>query len=241
MKKDIVKKGIVIWIIILFIGLSLVPSISGNNDLGDKQFNSIDNEIELDINYIYSIVENLSYIIFTEYNESAGEIAKGRAFGTKGEHKAAEILYENMTKLGLITTMEQINNTLKYPDLIHAYDDLDYKLILKNNEYAETVDSWISAIKLDPPLVHEKVFNFAYKGLKIKQMPKTILGWIKALAYDKKGEEYVFISDIRGGLSRNPNPSLPLDLKLMRKFFYPIRVIPSILYTWFRRDLQPAY
>ena len=240
MKKNIVKKGFVIWIIILFIGLSLAPSISGNNDLGNKQFNSIDNEIELDINYIYSIVENLSNIIFTEYNESAGEIAKGRSFGTKGEHKAAEILYENMTKLGLITTMEQINNTKNYRNLTHAYQILDYNLTLKNNSSGDTeeVDCFIGAIKLDEPYIHEKIFNFNFTDLKIKKMPKKVREWIEAIAYDKKGEEYVFLSDIRSGLCREPDPSLPLHIKIMRKFFYPIRIIPSIVYTRFERDFE---
>ncbi len=240
MKKNIVKKGIVMGVIILFIGLNLVPSISGNNDLGNKKFNTIDNEIEIDVDYIYSIVQNLSYIIFTEYNESAGELAKGRYFGSKGEHKAAEILYENMTKLGLDTTLEQIKNTKNHPDLTHGYDVLDYKLILKNinNENNETVDCWIDAIELDPPLVHEKIFNFKFKDLKIKRIPKTILEWVKALAYDKKGEEYVFISDKKDGLCREPNPSLPLDIKLMRKIFYPIRIFPNILYTWFKRAFE---
>jgi len=242
------RKILVLWVILLFVGTGILPNISGevkdaSSNSGELSNGLISDNGVLDVDYIYNLTRALSYIIFTEYNESAGEIAKGRSFGTKGEHKAAEILYENMTKLGLNTKMEQIKNTPKDPDLIHAYDVLDYKLILKNksNDYNETVDSWISAIKLDPPLVHEKIFNFSYKGLKIKQWPKTILEWIKALAYDKKGEGYVFISDIEGGLSRNPNPSLPLDLKLMRKFFYPIRVIPSIGYTYFRRYLEQSF
>ena len=62
----------------------------------------------LDIQLIFNITANLSNIIFDKYDEENGEIAKGRAFGTKGEHRAAEILYENMTLLGLNTTLEQL-------------------------------------------------------------------------------------------------------------------------------------
>ena len=241
---NLIRKSLVLGVLGLFVTTSIIPNtISMNNYPRYHDNVSISYTSVLDIEYIYNIIRDLSYIIFTEYNESAGEIAKGRSFGTKGEHRAAEILYENMTKLGLNTTMEQINNTPKYPELIYGYDVLDYKLNLKNksNDYNETTDSWISAIKLDPPLVHEKIFNFTYEGLKIKQWPKTILDWIKALAYDKKEENYVFISDIEGGLSRNPDPNLPLDLILMRKFFYPIRLIPSIGHTYFRRHLEQLF
>ena len=243
MKKNIVEKEIVIGIIILFIGLNVIPSISGNNDLENKKFISIDNEIELDINYIKSIVENLSNIIFTEYNESAGEIAKGRSFGTKGEHKAAQILYENMTKLGLNTTLEQINNTEKHPKLTHAYVVLDYGLTLKNNSsgYNETVDCWISAVEPDHQLDHEEIYIHEESYLKIRRMPKNLTDLKKARAYDKTGEKYVFLSDIRDGLCREPNPTLPWDLAFMRKFFYPIRPFPSIFYTNLRRKLEQLY
>jgi hypothetical protein len=234
------KKGLVVGIIVVFLGLSLIPSISGNNDFGNNIINSNKDEIDLDIDYIKSIVENLSHIILTEYNESAGEIAKGRAFGTKGEHKAAEILYENMTKLGLLTTLEQINNTKEYPDLTRTCQILDYNLILKNESSgdSEKVDSFITAIKLDEPLIHEKIINFTFNDLKIKRRPKTIKQWRQALAYDKKGEDYVFLSDVRHGLCREPDPTLPLDIRIMRKFFYPIRIIPSIAYTRFKQKLE---
>ena len=242
MKKNIVKKGIITGVIILFIGASLGPSIAGNS-FGNEKNIPINNEIELDVDYIYSIVQNLSDIIFTEYNESAGEIAKGRSFGTKGEHKAAQILYENMTMLGLITTLEQINNTEKYPTLTHGYVVLDYGLTLKNNSSGinESVDCWISAVEPGRQLAHEETFTFEEHELKIRRIPKNFKELKEALAYDKTGEEYVFLSDIRGGLCREPNPTLPWDLALMRKFFYPIRVFPSIVYTNFRRKLEQWY
>jgi hypothetical protein len=84
--------------------------------------NEVINDSVLDIEYIYNITKALSNIIFTEYNESAGEIAKGRFYGTKGEHRAAEILMENMTELGLYTTMELIGNTPDHPKLLHKLE-----------------------------------------------------------------------------------------------------------------------
>lgn len=119
MKKDMFKKGLALVLVLLFLGTVTIPSINGNfiktngvnNDSGCQSIGSIINESVLDLQYIYNITKTLSYIIFTEYNESAGEIAKGREFGTKGEHKAAEILFENMTNLGLYTWKESIKNT----------------------------------------------------------------------------------------------------------------------------------
>ena len=131
MKNSLLKKGKLVAVIFLFVGMSILPTagslsietiVSGENgDLNvdnkvyvepDQSIGSIINESLLDLRFIHNITENLSRIIFTEYNESTGEIAKGRWFGTKGEHKAADILYENMTKLGLYTTKEEINNTV---------------------------------------------------------------------------------------------------------------------------------
>ena len=123
MQNNMLRKSLVLGIIILFVGTAAPPSINGNiietnnvkNDSEYQYISSIINGSVLDLQYIYSITENLSNIIFTEYNESAGEIAKGRYFGTKGEHKAAEILYENMTKLGLYTWKERIQNIPEKP------------------------------------------------------------------------------------------------------------------------------
>jgi hypothetical protein len=112
-KYGLYRKSIAVTIL-LFLG-NIFPITNGNvTEIGisenDSEINSIINESLLDLRFIYNITENLSEIIFTEYNESAGEIAKGRDFGTKGEHKAAEILFENMTNLGLYTWKEPINN-----------------------------------------------------------------------------------------------------------------------------------
>ena len=41
----------------------------------------------IDVDYVYNITKRLSNIVFTEYDEENGEIAKGRFFGSKGEKK----------------------------------------------------------------------------------------------------------------------------------------------------------
>ncbi len=71
-------------------------------------------DIELDYQYIYNITENLSNVIFNAYNEYNGEdIAKGRAFGTKGEKYARDIIIKP----------EMINLNLYNPSLDPPYLD----------------------------------------------------------------------------------------------------------------------
>jgi len=247
-KKNFIKTKVTAVIFLLLI-TSSIPIINGKNiENNIKYENSKEKSIEIsknpdgiDIEYAYSIIQNLSYIIFTEYNESAGEIAKGRAFGTKGEHKAAQILYENMTNLGLITTKEKINNTEHFPELTYGYDILDRKFTLKNEDYNETIECFISAIELSPPLVHEKIYNLSFKDLKIKKYPNTVFELIKTIIDDKKDEEYLFLAEkLNDGLNRDPNISLSFDLWLLRKIFNPIS-LPSVFYTYLRRDIRISF
>ena len=237
MKKILLKKILVFGLVFLFVGAGVLPSINGNivevngsnNDSAYQKHSSVIDESMLDMQYIYNITKALSNIIFTEYNESV-ELAKGRAFGTKGEHKAAKILFENMTKLGLYTTMEQIQNIQDNPKgypLTHGYQVSDYGLKITNtsSDYVETVDCQIRPINAESPH-HGQVNYFKFSGLKIKKRPTKLLEWISAFNEDKKGEGYVFIEE-EGylGSSRNPNATYPIGVRILYKFFYPINRI----------------
>lgn len=227
-KNNLFKKGLIYATIILFFGTSFIPSINGNdeeingiNNNSDYQtISSIINKSVLDLQYIYNITENLSYIIFTEYNESSGEIAKGRAFGTKGEHKAAEILYDNMTKLGLYTTMEQIQNIEKIgrpklSKLTHNIEILEYGLKIND----ETIVDFHITPSTKGPRENSKQldYNFSYKGLKVYLKPKFLLPWrIKHLLSEK--EDFVFIEQ---ETAFNPDLQLPL-IKFLSRFFSPL-------------------
>lgn len=189
-------------ILILLIGTSIAPGISSDsikindikNDSSDQTHNSIINESVLDLQYIYNITENLSNIIFTAYDEENGEIAKGRAFGTNGEHKAAEILYENMTKLGLYTKKEQLRNLPSCPTVVHKIEILEYGMTISNGTNTEKVDCHITLTALGP---YGRPFqvnhNFSYKGLKVRyEHPKPL--------EDK--EDYVLIYQSETGRKR---------------------------------------
>jgi hypothetical protein len=173
-------------ILILFVVTPNVVSINSEiveiNDSYDQTHRSIINDSILDLQFIYNITENLSNIIFTAYDEENGEIAKGRAFGTKGEHKAADILYKNMTKLGLYTIKERLKPRFPGDPLTKKIEIQDYELKINN----ETVDCALRWTNIGP---HGQPFklnhNFSYKGLKIRrEHPKP---W-------EEVEDYVLLS-----------------------------------------------
>ena len=94
--KKLFKKFITSSLIFFLITIAIFPNVNSqyiNTYYTDDEISKIINESILDLQYIYNLTEALSNIIFTEYDEENGEQAKGRVFGSKGEHKAAEILY----------------------------------------------------------------------------------------------------------------------------------------------------
>lgn len=241
MKYRLFEESLVLGMAILFLGTSVLPGISGNIGImkdgnsysAEQMHSSIPDNGVLDVQYIYNITAALSNIIFTEYNETNGDIAKGRAFGTKGEHRAAEILYENMTKLGLYTTMEQIKNTRKYPELTHKTEVLDYKLILtnKSSSHNETVDCFIA------PVQNQLDCNFSFKGLRVKHSPKLScpLAHNHALAGEK--EDYVFIKEDDSRF--HPDPFVDPIRSLLTQFFGPFGV-PVRLWERLKNRIEKA-
>jgi len=197
MKDYLLKKSLILIVIILLIDISIQPIIIGteekarneNGFLINQTNHSYNPEIgELDVDYIYNITENLSYIIFREYDEENGEIAKGREFGTKGEHKAADIIYENMTKLGLYVWKEQIKNTPGNPRLTYKLEVVDYKLKVNDTN----VDCYIAPAWIAPRGQDDKLnCTFSYNGVKVKLRPRFPLIYNPRLASET--EDFVFI------------------------------------------------
>jgi len=167
MKSRFGKKCLFFSIIAMFIGASVVSFIrvdsielySENSVLEDGEHGLMVDSGALDSRFIYNITAALSNIVLSGYDEEIGEIAKGRAFGTKGEHRAAEIIYENMTNLGLYTTMEQIQNIPELPDIAGKFEVLDYKLTITNktSNYSEIIDCYIAPTWAGPRGHHEQV------------------------------------------------------------------------------------
>jgi len=165
MYKNFIKLKI-IAVITLFLLSSISVTASYNKNLGliDRVYQYTNDK--LDLQYIHNISENLSDIIFTEYEP--GEIAKGRAYGTKGEHRAAEILFENMSKLGLWTRREKIENTEKNPLLTHEVEIIDYFVKINN----KTVGSYIAPVWIKTSENNDSInHTYNYTNLKVIEPP----------------------------------------------------------------------
>jgi len=226
-EKNISKKSLTFIAIFLVISASIIPIISSkNNETKYNKKNFLTNNDWLDSKYIYNISKNLSDIIFTEYNESAGELARGRFYGTKGEHAAAKLIADEMKKLGLYDPTknnekpyhEQIKNTEKNPKLTHMIDIIDYRLKI-NNVSINPKEFHIVPSKYGPRDDKENVdYIFNYSGLKVYKRPKLLIPWKINHIFDKK-EKFVFLEESTAFIINNTPP-----LKIfLSKFFNPLR------------------
>ncbi|MCK5261348.1 MAG: M28 family peptidase [Thermoplasmatales archaeon] len=185
------------------------------------------NERALGVQFIYNIAANLSDIIFDVYDEEHGEIAKGRAFGTKGEHRAAQIIYENMTKIGLHTTLEKLKNFPRRPnnEITHKLEVLDY--CVKVN--GKSIDCYPAPAWAGPRGNKNKLnTTFNYSGLKVKRTPKHPCIYNKTLAMET--EDFVFIGKDQ---INDPNGTLPF-IDLFKPFidrlkFYMLFYLTTLL------------
>jgi len=91
----ILKRKILTVFITLMVCLTAIVIIPNKKNIVTAQ--ESEQQSMPDINVIKSVTENLSNVIYNAYEE--GEIQKGRAFGTKGEHYAADYLYDVIVSL----------------------------------------------------------------------------------------------------------------------------------------------
>ena len=227
------KKQLVYGIIAMFFGLNVLSNftvsseaiLDSNTCVIDQNNTRIHEKSSLDIHFIYNITANLSQLIFSEYDEEHGEIAKGRYFGSKGEHRAAEILKDNMSKLGLWTTVEKIENIPNmsrnknlYETLTHDVEILEYELKIDN----ETIDCYIAPSWKGPREHPEQLdFNFSYAGLNVKPKPTSFGEYLCAFIEDKENENYVFIEEEQ---FRNPKTTCKQLNVIFPYFFHPYRL-----------------
>jgi len=175
MQNALLRKGLVFGIILLFVGMNIIPHINAGNDEIKSKVGNLTNTFPyhsiLDYYYIKNITKALSDIIFS-YNESHGEIARGREFGSPGEHKAARIIFENMTKLGLWTYKEKIGDAKPWRPcnlIASKIDVLDYKLIIHNKTSNRAIVCSPIFALIGPRLRPLKLTqNFSYTNLTIR-------------------------------------------------------------------------
>ncbi|MCU0850838.1 MAG: hypothetical protein MUC80_06155, partial [Candidatus Thermoplasmatota archaeon] len=161
---------------------------------------------QLDLSYVYNITERLSNIIFTEYNESDGEIAKGRAFGTKGEQKAGEIIYENLTALGLYTYMEKITATTGYPRLTHEMEVTEISVKINGKK----ADAYITPIWVKTKENNYEVnHTYSYENLRVIRPPLIPAVYMLKQKLSGKLEPFVVILQDRAFYPKHPFSSFP--------------------------------
>jgi hypothetical protein len=147
------------FVALLFLSTAIASPLSTRTPAQDH-FSSPQTGL-LDVNYVYNITKALSDIVFTDYGP--GEIAKGREFGTKGEHHAADILRDNMTLLGLLATKDRLHD-IAHLNIIGRNNITDYDCTLHHQGISESVDCYIASIFSD---------TFDYHGLQILQNHPT--------------------------------------------------------------------
>jgi len=218
-----IKKSLTLGVLLLLFGSIVFSNVNSISTIQPYKKNSyISNKDGLDIHYIFNITENLSNIIFTQYNESAGEIAKGRAFGTKGERHAAKILEENMTKIGLYTYKEQLCNSEKYPDLTHELEIVDYYVKINN----KTVDAYIAPVWIKNSENNNSLnFTYNYSGLKVIKPPLIPSLYVSSVKLINKLEPFVLILKDKAFYPDSPLNFLPF----WNNFIFNYKVV-NIIY-----------
>jgi hypothetical protein len=170
----------------------------------------------IDVPYIYNITAALSNIVFTCYNESRGDIAKGRAFGTIGEHTAAQILYDNMTRLGLDTTLQRLqrNPKIKGLDILTQLEVLNYTLTLNDRP----LDCYMAGSWKGPRGTPDTLnTTITATNLHVKPLPKYPCLYNPSIAKDT--QDFVFIGPDHWN---DPNASLPL-YDLIKPYTSPLK------------------
>ena len=224
------KKIIIIILSFILLFTPITNAIFLKNNIEDNTYDTKDiflkdlnsNYTTLDSKYIFNITKALSNIIFTEYNETDGELAKGRAFGTKGEHKAAEILAENMSKLGLWVKKDPIKNIDELPDIANKIEINDFQLILKNNNTQDKTmikDCFIGQSNRGYKKNPEKASgNLSYKNLKIIAINNNRISLKDIVNITKTKQDFVILAKED---AFNPYDQTSLIHKLLLKFISP--------------------
>jgi len=98
-----------VLIVVVSLCISSVVIINNNSKVEATLGEEDEGGVGLDYQFVYNVTKNLSWVIFDAYNET--DLPKGRAFGSKGEHYAKDLIYDYMNDIGLYNvTLEQIED-----------------------------------------------------------------------------------------------------------------------------------
>ncbi len=219
-RTTICKSLTFIVIFILFFSIVSSPLVSAplKNECKDIENSceiSSTMDFQLDEKYIYNLTYALSQIVFTEYDYNT-EIPKGRFFGSKGELKAAEILAENMSEIGLYVTKQRLEPETEFLDkpVTSLLELLDYDFIING----EKIECFISPTWIHPQAKEEELtLEINEQGLSFKRLPNNPFIYNAQIAQEK--QEFVFITQDQWN---DPNGSLPV-IDWLKPFLHPLR------------------
>ena len=88
MEKGKIHVLIVILMMLMttYVAIPIKKPVKANPSSGEDLI-----DINLDLQFIHNVTQNLSNVVYDAYDD--GELQKSRAFGTKGEHYAAEYFF----------------------------------------------------------------------------------------------------------------------------------------------------
>jgi hypothetical protein len=162
--------------------------------------------MQLDRRYVYNITRNLSDVIYKAY-DPIEEYAKGRAFGSRGELYAKDRIYDNMSKLGLWTTVDPVqsgpSDIYKNSWRLHGFDDIldvnERELIVYNTTSEEqfiiedtyisprwngTFLNYIPVLRFFAPDENELTYTAIQENLDVLPRDKSISTCVKTLIID---------------------------------------------------------
>ena len=215
MGKKISRYG-TLFVIVVLVSSAGIPGISGALKEKEPSETQSTTNVTIDVPYIYNITKALSEIVFTVYDEAHGEIAKGRAFGTKGEHKAAEILFENMTLLGLNPYLEQMKQRpgVQNDDLVTQLEVQNYSVKLNGR----ILDCFIYPSWKGPRGTPQDLNDtFSYQGLQVRPIP--VHPWVYNRSIAQNNTDFVFLGHDQWN---DPNGILPI-VDLLKPYLNPLK------------------
>ena len=172
-------------------------------------------DYQLDEEYIRNLTFALSQIVFTEYDYNE-EVPKGRFFGSKGELKAAEILAENMSEIGLFVTKQRLEPETEFLDdpVTSLLDVVDYNVVVNG----EKIECFIAPTWIHPQaLKQDLTLEINEHELSFKKLPSNPFIYNPQLAQENQG--FVFITQDQWN---DPNGSLPV-IDWLKPFLHPLR------------------
>lgn len=196
---------------------------------------SSEEDYYLDTQYIYNITYNLSNIINDPTIYPPGTLAKGRAFGSKGEHAAAYYISDTMTDLNLYDP----NSNPPYPYLekIENITDEKAKKVIEKAGLSGNLTAHMDVHAMGLTLNHSG--NKTPVDCFITSIDNQSINLTNYTFYDLKiikAENYTCTDDFIQNVTVS-GPCKVVKLPLIRELFPEIDQLQDFKYDFFMKNL----